>query len=89
MITIQGNIKQAQNKDKNTRKSTKFLGFIVYLTSLFVSLAVGFGMIGRTLTIPFLSDIWNGLIVVIAGWIVVILTVAGVFLKIADKIASS
>ncbi len=60
-------------------------GFMIWLVGVLVSLAVGFGMTDGTLTIPFLSDIAGGLIVVTAGWIVVVLAILGAILKIIDK----
>ncbi len=70
---------------RSTRRSNGPLGdiwgFIIWLVGVLVSLAVGFGMTDATLGIPFLPD----QIVVVAGWIVVILTILGVVLKIIDK----
>lgn len=60
-------------------------GFIVWLVGVLVSLAVGFGMVDGVLGIPLLSDIADGIVLVAAGWIVVILTILGVILKIIDK----
>ena len=51
-----------------------------WLTGVLVSLAVGFGMISGALTIPYVE-----VIVPIAGWIVVILTLVSVILAIANK----
>ena len=51
-----------------------------WITGILVSLAVGFGMINGVLTIPYVQAI-----VPIAGWIVVILTIASVVLGIASK----
>lgn len=61
---------------------------IAWLTGILVSLAVGFGMIGKTLEIPLISNVGNGVIVTTAGYIVVILALLGVLLKIIDKIGS-
>jgi len=52
-----------------------------WITGILVSLAVGFGMISGTLTVPYVQ-----VIVPIAGWIVVILTVVSVVLAIADRL---
>jgi hypothetical protein len=58
--------------------------FTVWITSILVSLAVGFGMAHKTLTIPFLS--WNdNLITVIAGWIVIVFTLFNVILSFIEK----
>ncbi len=61
---------------------------VAWLTGILVSLAVGFGMVGGTLTIPYLSTVANGVIVTTAGYIVVILALLGVVLKIIDKIGA-
>ncbi|MEK6914682.1 MAG: hypothetical protein AABW83_03460 [Nanoarchaeota archaeon] len=60
----------------------------VWTTGILVSLAVGFGMTENgTLnqSIPWLSQIGDGVIVSIAGWIVVILTLVSIILAIIDK----
>jgi len=51
-----------------------------WLTGILVSLAVGFGMISGTLTVPYIQAI-----VPFAGWLVVILTIVSVILAIANK----
>jgi len=58
----------------------KLVNLIVWITGVLVSLAVGFGMISGALTIPYIQ-----IIVPIAGWIVVVLTIIGVILAIANK----
>ena len=55
----------------------KVLNFIVWLTGVIVSLAVGFALIGGTLSVPYL-----GVVNVVAGWIVVITTIVGAVLAI-------
>jgi hypothetical protein len=57
----------------------------IWLTGILVALAVGFGMIGGTLTIPWLNTIEANFITVWAGWIVVVLTVLGIILSIFDR----
>ena len=52
-----------------------------WLTGILVSLAVGFGMINEVLTIPSIPEI----ITVVAGWIVVVLTIASIVLAIAER----
>ena len=52
-----------------------------WLTGVLVSLAVGFGMINEVLTIPSIPEI----VTVVAGWIVVILTIASIVLAIAER----
>ncbi len=68
------------------RPISTLVNITVWITGILVSLAVGFGMIQGTLTIPLLSDIAEGLIVVWAGWIVVILTILSIILAIVDRL---
>ena len=60
------------------------LNLVVWVAGVLVSLAVGFGMIDGTLSIP-----WGGLtmmaVTAIAGWVVVILALLGVVLAIVDR----
>ena len=58
-------------------KGSKVLNFVVWLTGVIVSLAVGFGLIGGTLSVPYI-----GLVNVIAGWVVIVTTLLGVILAI-------
>jgi len=62
---------------------SKALNFVAWLTGVIVSLAVGFAMIGGTLTLPF----WLGgdLIARLAGWVVVITTIISVVLAILQQ----
>jgi len=60
------------------KKGSKVLNFIAWLTGVIVALAVGFGMIDKVLYIKWIPEI----ITVIAGWIVVVITVIGVILAI-------
>jgi hypothetical protein len=53
----------------------------VWLTGVLVSLAVGFGMVDGTLPIRWVSE----QVTLIAGWVVVVLTLASVVLAIADR----
>jgi len=62
------------------KDKSKLVGLVVWITGVLVSLAVGFGMISGTLTIPYIQ-----VIVPIAGWIVVVLTIIGVVLAIVNK----
>ena len=55
----------------------KVLNLIMWIVSVLVSLAVGFGMTSGTLTVPYVQAI-----VPIAGWIVVIGTIVSVVLAI-------
>ena len=59
------------------KQSGKILNLIVWLTGIIVSLAVGFAMVGGTLTLPW----WLGgnTVSMLAGWVVVVTTfVSGV-----------
>ncbi len=56
-------------------------GFVAWLTGVIVSLAVGFGLISNTLSVPWIPII----ITETAGWIVFILTGLGAVLAILDK----
>jgi len=53
----------------------------VWLTGVLVSLAVGFGMINRVLTVPYVSST----VTMVAGWVVVVLTLVSVVLAIIDR----
>ncbi|MFA5259098.1 MAG: hypothetical protein WC979_07735 [Candidatus Pacearchaeota archaeon] len=65
-----------------TRPISTLVSLVVWLTGVLVSLAVGFGMIDRVLTIQWISPV----ITMWAGWVVVILTLLSVILAIADKL---
>ena len=58
---------------------------MVWLAGILVALAVGFGMTGGTLTIPWLNSIGAGIVTILAGWIVIILTILGIILSIFDR----
>lgn len=66
-----------------TKKGGKVLNFVAWLTGVIVSLSVGFGMIGGTLSLP----LWLGgdIVAQIAGWIVVITTLLSVVLAILEQ----
>lgn len=55
----------------------------VWLTGVIVSLSVGFGMIGGTLSLP--SWLGGAVVASIAGWIVVVLTALGVLMALFDR----
>ena len=62
-------------------KQGSVLNFVAWLTGIIVSLAVGFGMTGQVLYIP-----WIPMVVTqVAGWIVVITTVVSAVLAILKK----
>ena len=60
---------------------SNLVNLAAWITGVIVSLAVGFGMISGTLTVPYVQ-----VIVPIAGWIVVILTIVSIVLAIANKL---
>jgi len=62
---------------------SKLFSFVAWLTGVIVSLAVGFAMIGGTLTLP--SYLGGSLIASLAGWIVVLTTALGAILAILNK----
>jgi hypothetical protein len=57
---------------------SKILEFIAWLTGIFVSLAVAFGMIDGILSIRFIPQA----VLVVFGWIVVVTTLIGVLIGI-------
>lgn len=59
---------------------TKLVSIVTWLTGVIVALAVGFGLIDGNLSVPYI-----GVVNVIAGWIVVVLTILGVVLAILDN----
>ncbi len=65
-------------------KENTFMGVIIWVTGILVSLAVGFGMTSKTLTIPFLSA-GNYVITVIAGWIVVLGAIISIIMALFGK----
>jgi len=62
-------------------KQSSVLNFVAWLTGVLVSLAVGFGMTGRTLTIPWLPEV----VTQVAGWVVVITTVVSAVLAVLKE----
>ncbi len=62
------------------KSSTSLLGIITWIVGIIVSLAVGFGMISGTLTVPYIKAV-----VPIAGWVVVVGTIIGVIMAIAQR----
>ena len=65
------------------KQNPKILSFVAWLTGVIVSLAVGFAMIGGTLSLP----TWLGgdIVAMLAGWVVVLTTALGVVLAILKK----
>jgi len=61
------------------------LNIIAWATGVIVSLAVGFAMIGGSLTIPWLDAVGAGIVTVVAGWIVVITTIISAVMAILKQ----
>ena len=78
-------VKKEEKVENAFKPLTALLKLAIWLTGILVSLAVGFGMISGTLTIPYINLLWNGLILIVVGWIVVVLTLISVVLAIIDK----
>lgn len=73
----------------NNEILSALINLAVWFTGILVSLAVGFSMIEKgalNQSIPWLSQIGDGIIVSIAGWIVIILTTISIVLAIIHKI---
>ena len=65
------------------KQTSSVLNIVVWLTGVIVSLAVGFGMVGGTLTLP--SWLGGSVVAMIAGWIVVITTLLSVVLALIKQ----
>jgi hypothetical protein len=63
-------------------KGNTFMKIVAWLTAVIVSLSVGFGMIGGTLSLP--NWLGGATLAMIAGWVVVIGTIASVIIAIID-----
>ena len=63
------------------KKVNSLLNFVMWLTGVLVSLAVGFGMTGGTLTVEYLPLI----VTQVAGWIVVGTTLLSAALTLLKK----
>ena len=59
------------------------IALAVWITGVLVSLAVGFGMVNEVLTLP--SWLGGSTVAMVAGWIVVVLTLVSVVLAIIEK----
>lgn len=75
------NLKQEETSE--TEIVPRLLNVVAWLTGVIVSLSVGFGMIGGTLTLP--SWLGGNIVAMVAGWIVVVTTLAGVVLAIFNR----
>jgi hypothetical protein len=60
---------------------TKILSFLVWVAGIIVSLAVGFALINKTLSVPYF-----GIVNVIAGWIVIITTLLGALISMINSL---
>jgi hypothetical protein len=67
------------------KKIAKLLSFVAWLTGTLVSLAVGFAMIGGSLTIPWFDSIGIGVVTIVAGWIVVLTTLISIVLSLLKQ----
>ncbi len=65
------------------KKKPTILSFVVWLTGVIVSLAVGFAMIGGTLSLP--TWLGGNIVSMIAGYIVIITTAIGVILAVIKQ----
>lgn len=65
-----------------SRPVASLVNIAAWLTGVLVSLAVGFGMIDSVLYVRFIPTV----VTVIAGWLVVILTLISIILAIANKL---
>lgn len=62
-------------------KDNNLVGILMWVVGILVSLAVGSGMIDRTLTVPAIPEV----ITIIAGWIVVVGAIISVILAIFNN----
>jgi|TARA_B100001971_G_C18132420_1_gene505599 hypothetical protein len=65
------------------KQSSQILNLVTWFTGVVVSLAVAFGMINGSLTVPILNQV--PYLMVAVGWIVVITTLVGAVLAILQK----
>lgn len=65
------------------KQSSRVLNFIAWLTGVIVSLAVGFAMIGGTLSLP--TWLGGSVLAMIAGWVVVITTLVSAVMAILNQ----
>jgi len=62
------------------RYKSRALNIVAWFTGIIVSLAVGFGLIGGTLRVPYI-----GIVNVIFGWLVIATTLVGVIMVLFNK----
>ena len=63
-------------------KKLDIVALLAWIVGILVSLAVGFGMVSKTLIIPKIPEV----ITTTAGWVVVVVTIVGIILAIVKKI---
>ena len=59
-------------------KKNKAMDLLIWSVGLLVTLAVAFGLIGKSLTIPYIPEI----VTVVAGWAVVVMAIIGGIAKL-------
>ena len=73
-----------EDKNSYSNKMTKKIGtlttVIMWIVGLLVTLAIAFGLIGKTLTVPFIPVV----VTIIAGWIIVILAIIGIIVRLSE-----
>jgi len=65
------------------KEKSSILNLVAWLTGVIVSLAVGFGMIGGTLSLP--TWLGGSVVAMVAGWIVIITTLLSVVLALLKR----
>jgi len=78
--------KRVEAVRKVSRPLAKIINLVVWIAGVLVALAVGFGMAEGTLAIPWLTNVGLGVLVIAAGWVVVLLTIIGVIMAIIDAL---
>ena len=66
-------------------KESNLIGVLTWIVGIISALAVGSGMIDGTLIIPAISDIGSNIIVIVAGWVVVIGAILSLILAVFNK----
>tara|TARA_Y100000296_G_scaffold61451_1_gene71280 strand:+ start:2206 stop:2412 length:207 start_codon:yes stop_codon:yes gene_type:complete len=65
------------------KQTSQILNFVTWFTGVVVSLAVAFGMINGSLTVPILNQV--PYLMMSVGWIVVVTTLVGAVLAVLNK----
>lgn len=65
------------------KKNSQILNFVTWFTGIVVSLAVAFGMINGSLTVPILDQV--PFLMITVGWIVVVTTLVSAVLAVLQK----